>query len=85
MYNMKFPPSIKFFGEIFSFLFIKNLKSWLIWLVLLTVFLGGLFKIYAFMALRHGKRRQNYKKKLKNLFYIFIIILHLAIKGIVIR
>lgn len=84
MYKMNFPPSIKFFGEIYSFLFVIKLKRWLIWLVLLTVFFGGLFKIYVFMGLRHGKRRQKTTIKLNRVFFYLIILIHLVLNATII-
>jgi len=84
--NCKFPPTIKFFSEIFIFFCSSISLKFILIGVMISVFLGGLFKIYLFMKTTHGKRNQklklnmnpSYKFTLVNILFLVLKIISIA-------
>ena len=68
-----FPPSIKFFSEILTFTCSNMLYRISIIGLIVSVFLGGLFKIYLFMKTTHSKSNKNLNF-IKNSSFFFILI-----------
>nr|WLN31329.1 NADH dehydrogenase subunit 4 [Vorticeros sp. n. MW-2019] len=82
--NSNFPPSINFFSEVVIFYSLGFTMNFLVWLILFTVFVGGLFNMYLFMVNSHGKINYNLQMvgniTLKQYFIIFLhIIINLTI------
>jgi len=63
--NIRIPPSVSFFGEIFMYIVFLSKFNFVIWWFLLSlfIFLVGSYNIILFSFLSHGKHKNN-----KNLF-----------------
>jgi len=83
--NSKFPPFIKFFSEIFIFFISMEKLTCIGLLIIWSVFIGGLFKIYIYMVKRHGKYSLSLQIfKTIDLKKIFLSLIHLFLNIIAI-
>lgn len=74
----KFPPFINFFSEILIFFISMESLSFIGLLIIWSVFIGGLFKIYIFMVKSHGKYSLSLRIfKIIDLKKIYLSLIHI--------